>query len=313
MWFARQGSSGSNGAIGRITTPATTASTSPLVAAVLPSSRSAQVGNAATAFATIINSGSTALSGCAIAPVTSVPAGFAYQTTDPATNALTGTPNTPAAISAGKAQPFVVALTPNAPVVPTEVMFGFSCNGVDAAPSTIGLNTLLYSASATPVLDIVALAPTAQNDGIVHVTGSPMQGAFAVATANVGASGQVTASAGTGATNLPQLGISLCQTDQSGQCLATPSSSVTFTSNAGATPTVAIFVTANSSVSPDFANNRVFDTFGDAGGAIRGSSSVEVETQSECEGPRPRDAGTQARLQNYAQRSKTKILCSRAL
>jgi hypothetical protein len=81
---------------------------------------------------------------------------------------------------------------------------------VDAAPSGIGVNTLLYSASSAPMLDIVALAATAQNDGIVHVIGSPMQGAFAVATVNVDASGQVTASANTGAANLPQLGISLC-------------------------------------------------------------------------------------------------------
>ena len=52
LWFTEV----NGNKIGRITTPA---STSPLVAAVLPSSRSVQVGNTATAFATIINSGST--------------------------------------------------------------------------------------------------------------------------------------------------------------------------------------------------------------------------------------------------------------
>ena len=105
-------------------------STSPLVAAVLPSSRSVQVGNTATAFATMINSGSLAASGCAIVPVTTVPASFVYQTTDPATNALTGLPNTPVSIAAGASQSFVIAFTPNAPFVPTTVALGFACNGV---------------------------------------------------------------------------------------------------------------------------------------------------------------------------------------
>src|SRR5271170_7482691 len=100
---------------------------SPLVAAVLPSSRSVQVGNTATAFATIINGGPSALSGCAIVPVTTIPASFVYQTTNPATNALTGSPNTPASIAAGASQSFVIAFTPTAPFAPTVVMLGFDC------------------------------------------------------------------------------------------------------------------------------------------------------------------------------------------
>ncbi len=163
--------------IGRITTPA---STSPLLAAVLPSSRSVQVGNTATAFATIINNGASDVSGCAIVPVSSVPASFVYQTTNPATNALTGSPNTPASIAAGGPQSFVIAFTANAPFVPTTVMLGFDCTGVNAAPSNTGLNTLLLSASATPVPDIVALAATAQNDGILHITGTTGSNAFLI-------------------------------------------------------------------------------------------------------------------------------------
>jgi hypothetical protein len=62
------------------------------------------------------------------------------------------------------------------------------CTGVSAAPSNTGLNTLLPSASTTPVPDIVALAATAQNDGILHITGTMGSNAFAVTTVNVGAS-----------------------------------------------------------------------------------------------------------------------------
>ncbi len=87
VWFAVTG----GGVIGRLIPPP---STSPLRAAVLPSSRSVQVGSFATAFATIINSGTTTATGCGIAPVTSTPANFSFQTTDPVTNRLTGTVNT---------------------------------------------------------------------------------------------------------------------------------------------------------------------------------------------------------------------------
>jgi hypothetical protein len=260
--------------IGRLSVPA---STSPLLAAVLPSSRSVEVGNSATAFATIINSGSSSVSGCAITPVTTVPASFVYQTTNPATNALTGSPNTPASIAEGGSQSFVIAFTPNAAFVPTNVVLGFACTGVSAAPSTTGLNTLLLSASETPVPDIVALAATASNDGILHITGA--SNAFAVATVNVGATASITATANTGAASLP-LAISLCQTDPaSGQCSSSVGPSVTTTINAGATPTFAIFATASGSVPFLPQTNRIFVEFADAGGVVRGSTSVAVATQ----------------------------------
>jgi hypothetical protein len=272
LWFTEhQGNK-----IGRITIPV---STSPLVAAVLPSSRSVEVGNTATAFATIINSGSSVASGCAIVPVTSVPASFVYQTTNPATNALTGSPNTPVSIAAGGSQSFVIALTPNAPVVSTQVALGFDCPGVNAAPSNTGLNTLLYSAAATPVPDVVTLAATAQNDGILHITGTSGSNAFAVATVNVGASAAITATANTGSATLP-LAISLCQTDPaSGQCISAIGPSVTFTINANATPTFGIFATASAGVPFVPQTNRIFVEFSDAGRVVRGSTRVAVETQ----------------------------------
>ena len=71
-----------------------------VVAAVLPSSRSVQVNTPAAAFATVINTGQAMATGCSIAPLTSLPASFIYQTTDPATNQVTGLPNTPANIAA---------------------------------------------------------------------------------------------------------------------------------------------------------------------------------------------------------------------
>jgi len=59
-----------------------TAAAPPLVASVLPTSCSAQVGIQVSAFATIINAGANTATGCAISPSTSVAADFLYQTAD---------------------------------------------------------------------------------------------------------------------------------------------------------------------------------------------------------------------------------------
>ncbi|MDE2180253.1 MAG: S8 family serine peptidase, partial [candidate division NC10 bacterium] len=110
-----------------------------LAAAVLPASRSVQVGAPATALATIINLGPGLATGCGLTPAMSLPATFSYQTTDPSTNALTGSPNTPVDIAPSAAQSFVFALTPTSPIAPTDVPLSFACTNTAPAPSVIGL------------------------------------------------------------------------------------------------------------------------------------------------------------------------------
>lgn len=249
-----------------------------LVAAVLPSSRSVQVGTPATAFATIINTGASTAISCGITPITTLQASFVFQTTDPSTNKLTGTPNTPANIPAGQAQTFVFAFTPIAPFAPTDVRLSFDCANTDPAPITSGLTTLLLSASATPVPDIVALVATQTNDGIVHIPGDTMTGIFAVATVNVGAGGAMTVSTDTGGASLPAT-ISLCETNPTtGVCLAAPTSGVSTQITANATPTFGIFVAGGGSIPFDAAVNRVLVSFRDTGGVTRGATTVAVRT-----------------------------------
>ena len=251
-----------------------------VVAASLPASRSVQVGTPATAFGTIINADtSAAATGCGIAPATSVTADFSYQTTDPTTNALIGTADTPADIPAGAAQSYVFAFTPTADIAPTDVQLIYDCTNTDPAPIFSGLNTLLLSASSTPVPDIVALAATVSNDGTVSLPDSFGANAFAVATVNVGAADDITASADTGSVSLP-LALAICETDPgTGGCLAAPAASVTTTIGANATPTFSIFVSGDGSFVPfDPANNRVTVRFRDGGGVTRGSTSVAVQT-----------------------------------
>jgi aldose sugar dehydrogenase len=249
---------------------------SSLVAAVLPSSRSVKVNTPATAFATVINLTPSIATSCSIALLSNMPVSFVYQTTNPATNQVTGTPNTPVDIAAGAGQSFVVAITSTQALAPADAQMSFDCANTGPAPINTGLNTLLLSASVTSVPDIVALAATPSGDGIVTLASA---GVFAVATVNLGATGTITASADTGSAALP-VNISLCQTDPStSQCISAIAPSVITQINANATPTFGIFVQGKGPVAFDPAANRLFVRFKDAGGVTRGSTSVAVRTQ----------------------------------
>jgi hypothetical protein len=251
-----------------------------LVSAILPLSRAARVGATVTAFATVINAGSTTATACGIALASSIPASLGYQITDARTNALSGTPNTPVDVGPGAAQTYVFSLTPAAAFGATDVQLRFSCTNANPATVLTGINTLLLSASNTPTADVIALAATAAGNGIVDVPGTTGTGAFAVASANVGTAATITASADTGAASVP-VSLALCQTNPaSGACLAPPAASVTTSVPAGATPTFAVFATARGSIPFNPAVNRVFLRFRDsASNQIVGATSVALRGQ----------------------------------
>jgi len=250
-----------------------------IAAAVLPGSRSVPLGTSATAFATVIASGTDAATQCGIVPATSLPVSFEFRTTDPATNAVTGGPNVPATIPPGGAQTFMFAITPSAPFPTTNVELTFHCASTPPAPIIQGVNTFLLSADTDAVPDIIALAATLTGDGIVNLQGADGTGAFAVATANVGgAGGPITVSADTGDAIIP-MSLAVCSTDAAGSCLSPPSPTVTVQINPRQTPTFAVFVTGSGTVPFDPGANRVFVRFTDAGDVTRGATSVAVRTQ----------------------------------
>ncbi|MEA2292302.1 MAG: hypothetical protein QOF17_1325, partial [Solirubrobacteraceae bacterium] len=135
-----------------------------IVAAVAPNARTTRVGTAVTGFATIINAGSVTATSCSIAQPLDVPATFLYQTTNPATNTPTGSPNTPINIAAGQPQTFYFAINPTA-TFSRDVALVFKCANSNPAPVVAGLNTFLVTASATAIPDMLSIADTLSHDG----------------------------------------------------------------------------------------------------------------------------------------------------
>jgi hypothetical protein len=256
------------------------ASPTSIVASVLPGARSVEVGNPATIFATMINTSATALDDCAIGLPASAPAGLTltYQTTNPATNSLTGSPNTPVTIASNDGvQSFLLAFQGSAPFSAPGMPIAFTCSGSAPAAIVVGVDTVDLTVSSTPVADIIALVATPSNNGIIEVPNGGVA-AFAVASINVGVMATITASVDTGDADLP-VAVNICESNPSnGQCLAPPASSVTLSDGGGAAPTFSVFLQSSGPIAFAPASSRIFVRFKDTSGGLHGSTSVAIET-----------------------------------
>jgi len=172
----------------------------------------------------------------------------------------------------------VIAFTPTAAFPPTDVALNFACANANPAPRVAGLNTILLSASTTPVPDVVALAASPV-PGYVEIPSNTGTGVFAVATVNLGAAASITVTGDTGTANVP-VNIMVCQTTSTGACMSPPTTNVVATIANNATPTFGFFVTGSANVADQPAVNRVFARFTDSGGAVRGATSVAVRTKA---------------------------------
>jgi len=246
-----------------------------LVSSTLPASRSVQVSDTATLFATVINAGGNDASGCTISLATAIDADIFFQTTDPATNALSGERDQPVTIAAGAAQSFLVGVTPNSAFAPTDIEFNFACADTAPAANISGLNTLLLSASDTPVPDMVAIALTPSGDGIAQIPQEAGLGFLSMASVNVGAAANLVVNA-----RIPS-GLDgvllICETRPSdGSCIDPPAASVDINVPSNGTPTFAVFLSSFLALSLDAANRRLFVEFRDETDAVRGSTSVAI-------------------------------------
>ncbi|MEN0653524.1 MULTISPECIES: reprolysin-like metallopeptidase [Hyphobacterium] len=257
-----------------------------VVTAVLPSSRAVGTGVAATAFVTIVNpasTGSTATA-CGLRVHAGNSGGsFSYQTTDPATNAITGTPDTPVDIPAGASQSYVIAISRTSLTNQAEIRIDAQCANRITQTVIPGLNTLLFTALPSVGPDIISVAATSGSPGRLSISAPGATGAFAVAVTNAGAPGDIlfTARAATGAQGVGQ--IHICRTDPAtAQCLTPRLSELPLTLGANETATFSVFVTATGSIANQPAANRIlFQAAGASTGRIVGSTSVAVRTEPE--------------------------------
>lgn len=271
-----QGEPGNYGLRVAETTPEPVSNSVQLVAAVLPASRSVEVGVTATVFVTMINAGTEQARNCSIAPDSALPMEFSFQPTDPVTNELTGALNQPVTVDPGMAQTFLVGIRPTQAFDSVDMRLRYLCDNSAAAAQLTGINTLRLSASDTPVPDVIALAATTTGDGVVHLP----PGFFSLATVNVGATAAVSVSVDTAGADLP-VSLSICETNPvSGACMnpVVPASSFVTEAAAGATQTFAVFVAASQTIALDPAQRRIFVRFTDESGIIRGSTSVAIQT-----------------------------------
>ena len=246
-----------------------------LVAAVLPTSRSGQVGEPVTAFATLINAATTSATNCSIAPFAPLASSFEYFATNPSTNAIEGSANHPINIPAGEAASFIIRMEPSAEFSAREMALRFGCENLGAATVIEGLTTLLVSASSNPVPDLVALAATQSQDGVLRaeVGGA---GSFSVASINLGAASTLQVSATGTNPNVP-LSVSLCPTDATtGACLQPAAPTLDVNVAAGATPTFSVFVQIGEITAFNPAESRLQVQFTDPSGEVRGATSVAL-------------------------------------
>lgn len=255
----------------------------PPVAAVLPYARAVSLNQPATGFAVMLNSSGIPLSNCAPAisnPSVAAGSVFTYQTTNSA-NQLVGTGNTPAGlIPIGGQQNFVFGITPSLPLSQAEIGISIACTG--AQPSTVvnGVNSFILSSQASALPDLVAIAATTSNDGIVAVPNIIGQSAaFSVAAVNIGASGTITATAERGPLT-PAVTLLVCRTDSAGQCRPGegPASQVSTNIANGETALFAVFLQNAGPIPFDPANNRVFLRLRNSNAITVGATNVAVRS-----------------------------------
>jgi murein DD-endopeptidase MepM/ murein hydrolase activator NlpD len=259
-----------------------------LAAAVLPSSRSVYTGDingsdVATVLATIVNAGSETAYACGVYPDRPVDGRLDFFVIDPGTQAVISDRNESFDIAPGSQRGLLLAFTPNyrSQAENWEMRYRVVCRNANRARQIDGVNSVSMSFGPVQAPDLIAIAATAGNNGIVELPDAQSAAAFAVAVANVGASGELMLRPqGLGAAEGLQLRI--CETDPgSGACLNAASSSIGRTFAANETASFAIFARAQGEdlvFAP--ARTRIRVVAEDPAGIVRGATSVAVRTPS---------------------------------
>jgi M6 family metalloprotease-like protein len=251
------------------------AASPPLLASILPSARSGILNTPLSAFASLINTGSTLANGCFMAIQSGRSEGFGYQETN-AQNQPVGAPETPVSIGPGQVQNFVFSIAPDRVLSGEQIGLTFDCANTIPAPSVPGLNRIEISADTVAVPDLVAVAATPDGDGIVNVPGNTGTGVFSVAAVNIGAGGSLTARVDDAQTGLAVQPF-ICKTNAQGACENDPAAQVDFSLATNEVALFSVFVAGQGNIPFDAANNRLFLRL-EQQGVQRGATSVAVRT-----------------------------------
>lgn len=233
----------------------------PLRTAIIPNARAVRAGRWATAFATLVNPSSfgRTVTNCRILPPALFGGAFHFQTTDPATNTLTGSRNAPVSIAAGQSQSFLISMQP--PQAETrDFDLEFVCDQ-GAAPVATTVSAFRLVSSNIPRPDVIPVAVTANGTGILDLAPGATR-AFAVAVINAGEAGVVSPVAHS--TVGPDATVRICETDPvTGQCVSERETSRMVNMNRSQVRTFTVFVSlAPGVVMPlDPANRRVGISF----------------------------------------------------
>ena len=245
-----------------------------LFSAVLPSARSIQLGDSATAFATVINTGMSDAIGCNVTLESNVLARLDYQELDISTFQLIGNLNESITIPSNSSKTFFISVTPFSILPIAELELRYDCLNADAAESISNVNTFTLSVDANPVSDVVAV--TTVTDLVSSIGSTSL---FAVGSFNQGISETLTVVPVSSNSN-NALSLSICQTDPSlGTCISNIESTVTLDFLNQSNATFAIFVEPLSDINNNPADNRVLIKFEDSLGNLRGLTSTSIRTQ----------------------------------
>jgi uncharacterized protein (DUF1800 family) len=195
-----------------------------LRASLLPNVRAVQVDgdnpSVVTVFATMINASDSRRENCRVVLPDGGEISLSYQTTDPATNALTGSPDTPFSLPPRGAQSLLLAFS-GADPFDGELAPSFRCRDTVHAPVSSGVNTLQLSLSYTAEPDIIPVSLALPDlDGTVKTNRAGGAGLMAVAAVNIGAEGEARIRAiADDATGTFPGAVLICETDPNGLCL----------------------------------------------------------------------------------------------
>lgn len=246
----------------------------PLRSAILPNNRSVTFGNWITAFATLVNpvSYGRSVTDCRILPPADFSGEFHYQTTDPATNAVTGTPDTPVSLQPGGSQSFLLSFR-SLRVESRSFDLRFDCSNESTPPATF-VNSFQVATTRTPQPDLIHIAVTPTGNGIMEVQRDRTR-AFSVAVINAGGPGNV----GITMQRYHATSMSFCETDPSnGACVSSRSNQLSVDFARGQIRTFTVFVAANrrGEIPFDPLNSRVGLHFLASGSGEAGTASVAL-------------------------------------